>query len=450
MPRSLAARLAVASLCVLPILLATSSYLLDVAFRRSVLSGEEEQLKTQVYLLLGEMEFDKKQLLMPEAFQEPRLNQIDSGLYGWISSTSEKELWRSPSARLLELNSDPLQQTPIEPGTTQFTTIDSNVGTLFAFIFDVSWESVSGNEMLLRISTLHSHERADAEIAAYRSQLWRWLALLTVLIVSAQTLILKWSLRPLQKLSRDLEAVESGQNSQLEGAYPSEIQHVTDNFNRVLHSEKNQRERYRHTLNDLAHSLKTPLAVIQSQLSLEEDSEKTSHVINDQVARMNQIVSHQLARAAHSNNSIPGQAILVESVVRRLCESLKKVYFEKQTRVEIDVAANTFFNSDESDLMELLGNLIDNGFKYGKSWLGVKAHNQGSLLTVEVSDDGPGIPQDRRSLVLQRGARADTATTGQGIGLAVAIDIVSSYKGSLKIEESVRGGANIIIELPLK
>ena len=447
MPRSFAARFVAASLLILPILLAVSAYMLDLAFRRSLLSGEEEQLRTQVYLLLGAADFEGDSLVMPEAFQEPRLNQLDSGLYGFISTTDGVELWRSPSARLVNFGHNTPLVGAINPGATEFTVTKGNTGPLFLFYSDVAWELGDNHSKLLRLSILHNQETFNAEISGYRNQLWRWLSLLTVLIIAAQTIILRWGLRPLQFLAKDIEAIESGKSNQLSGEYPTEIQPVTENFNRVLVSEQQQRERYRNTLNDLAHSLKTPLAVVRSQLN-ESGNANDNVIVSDQIERMNQIISHQLARAVYTGPGITGKTIAVLPVVMRLTASLQKVYREKNISVDVELDNNIYFSGDERDLMELLGNIIDNAFKYGKQAISIAGEINNGRLRMTIADDGAGIPEQFRQVILRRGARADTAIPGQGIGLAVAIDIVSSYQGSLEVKESSAGGAAIVLSLP--
>lgn len=442
MPRSLAGRFLVASLLILPVLLGVSAYMLDLAFRRSLLSGETERLRAHAYLLLGAAEFSEGGLWMPEEFQEPRLNQIDSGLYGWIGSDEQRELWRSPSARLLELR---LPSSPIVPGETDFQVVPSSQGPLFAYSHDVAWETENG-EQLLRVWVLHHQQTLNAEQSAYRQQLWRWLGLLAVLIVASQAAILKWGLKPLKALARDLRLIESGAEPQLKGDYPSEIQAVTDNLNQVLGSERQQRERYRNTMDDLAHSLKTPLSLMQG--SLQSGGQESAQILTDQIGRMRQIVDHQLKRAVLNNAALPGQAVKVDTVVKRLVDSLNKVYRDKQVQTAISVADNCLFRGDERDLLELLGNLVENAFKYCRRQVRVGAEQDSKRLAIRIEDDGPGISASRRQTVLQRGARADTATAGQGIGLAVAVDIVSSYGGSLSVGVSELGGAAFTVNLP--
>lgn len=444
MPRSLAGRFLLASILLLPLLLGVSAYMLDLAFRRSLLSGEEERLRAHIYLLLGAAEFVDGSLWMPEEFQEPRLNQIDSGLYGWISSRDDPLLWQSPSAKLLEAS---LPATAIIPGNTAFDVVGSSQGPLFAYTHDVVWETDEG-EQVIRVGILHHQQTLEAEQSAYRQQLWRWLGLLAVLVILTQALILKWGLRPLKALAGDLRLIESGAEPQLTGEYPREIQTVTDSLNQVLNSQHNQRERYRHTMDDLAHSLKTPLSLMQGSLQSGNSNRDSSAVIAEQIQRMRQIVDHQLKRALITTTGLPGKAIAVAPLAHRLVDSLNKVYREKAVATDIRIDADCFFSGDQRDLLELLGNVIENAYKYCHQRVLISAEQQHGEVTLRIEDDGPGIPSTQRETILARGARADTATAGQGIGLAVAVDIISGYRGSLSITGSSLGGAAFVIKLP--
>jgi len=319
MPRSLSLRFFLASVVLLPMLLGLSAYSLDVAMRRSLLSGEQESLKTQVYLLLGVAELTDGELWMPEQFQEPRYNQIDSGLYALAQNARQQEVWRSPSAQLLNLTQASVNADTITPGTTSFSQTDSDHGTLFSLSHDIVWEQ-GGEENYFRLLILHQQDQYLAELSSYRKQLWRWLGILAVFIIVTQTLILRWGLKPLSNLARDLQNIKSGKSEQLTGHYPTEIQPVTDNLNQVLSSEREQRDRYRTTLDDLAHSLKTPLSVIQSsaQSGSASSTGDAANIITEQVERMNQIVDHQLKRAVVGNIGMMRSAINVKTLVTRM------------------------------------------------------------------------------------------------------------------------------------
>lgn len=425
---------------VLPLFLGLSGYLLDVAFQRSLLAGERERLNANVYLLLAAAEPRDDGLTLPAALTEPRFGDLNSGLYGFVYDATGAEIWRSGSAALLALAARP---DPVQPGRVEFAETAAGGERYYRFDYDIAWESESGDRSRYRFSILHTAAEAAAELAAWRKQLWRLLGGLALFLLAAQALILHWGLRPLQTLAARLRAVEEGAAPALHGDYPREVQPVVDNLNRVLRSERAQRERYRNTLGDLAHSLKTPLAVLRgSGLSAAE--------ADAQITRMDQIIQHHLQRAVvRAQQPRPDAPVSVAVVAGRIVAALHKVYAARN--IDFDSKAdNVYFHGAEADLMELLGNLLENAFKYGRGRVQLAAAADESSLSITVADDGPGVPEDKEREILRRGARADTAQPGHGIGLAVAVDIVSAYRGSLAVGRSRElGGAEFKIILPL-
>jgi two-component system sensor histidine kinase PhoQ len=269
-----------------------------------------------------------------------------------------------------------------------------------------------------------------------------------------QYLLLRWGLSPLKQLADEVSTIESGQIDMLQGHYPSELQAVSDNLNLLIKSERDRQKRYQTTLGDLAHSLKTPLAVISGVVQ-EKAQDKTRagqsglEEIHEQVERMNQIVGYQLKRAVKSQqNPLMAKQVNVQVVIQKLLTALTKVYRDKAVEVSQSIPEKLHFPGEESDLMELCGNLLDNAFKYTRSAVKVEARRDGDGLHIVISDNGKGIDDSAKQWVLERGARADTVVSGQGIGLAVAVDIISSYGGRLEVGEASSGGALIQVWLP--
>ncbi len=203
-------------------------------------------------------------------------------------------------------------------------------------------------------------------------------------------------------------------------------------------------------MGDLAHSLKTPLTVLQGAAEGDDATALTASV-NEQVGRMNDIVQYQLKRAAASGRQGLAQITPVAAVVNRLLRTLDKVYQEKQINCISEVAGEIVFSGDEGDLMELLGNLLENAFKYGRSKVVVRAkvNQSASELQISIDDDGPGITESEWQNVLKRGRRADERQPGQGIGLSVSDQIIRLYGGELRILSSELGGNRIFLWLPL-
>lgn len=449
---SLAARLLLASALLLPLFLGLTGIFLDSAFQRSLSAAEAERLRGQLFLLfsVAEMTLDDEQpdaqLSMPPVLLEPDFERLNSGLYAFIYDGEGELLWHSKSATALE--PPPFERFAPRRTTGELTLRETEVDGQphVSAHYDVLWEDELEREHPLRFALLYSRSYYAAELAAYRGQLWRWLGAAALLLLLAQSAILHWGLRPLARLAAALKAMQSGATSGLAGQHPRELQQVVDNLNQVLEREQALRQRYRDSLGDLAHSLKTPLAVLQSKLAEPDDTLRRT--LDEQLARMNQVVQYQLQRPLSDRQSGLHRQVPVAATVERLIAALQKVYSGKQMAVSSDLSPDAIFNGDDQDLLELLGNLLDNAFKYGRSQVAVAAHRQGGQLQISVGDDGPGVPEEQRPRILQRGQRLDRVQPGQGIGLAVCTDIVHSYAGSLSVGTHPLGGAQFSLTLP--
>ena len=425
--------------------------MLNHAYQRSLRAAERDALIGQIYILLGAAEPEGKTLQLPPSLAEPRYESINSGLMAWVVDDNGLIQWRSKSSELLSYEDMPRIGSAFSSGKRLFFSNFIQEQEYYAVTYDTIWDTDNG-ELQFRFVVMQSRDPMRNELKAYQKRLWKWLGGLAVLLTIIQTLIAKWSLRPLNKLASDLQKVEAGYQQQLAGKYPAEIQPVTDNLNRVLRNEQAQRERYRNTLSDLAHSLKTPLAVISGHLQNPSTESKVLHkTMDEQVSRMSAIVGHQLRRASAQVSQSADSFTVLKPMVERLTRALDKVYQQKVLTCSArDIPADLSIHCDESDLMELLGNIIENAYKYGKSYVRIAARELPAQHTKEITieDDGPGIADDVKQTILTRGARADSATPGQGIGLSVTVDILGSYGGKLDIMTSELGGAQFTIHIP--
>ncbi|MDP6024461.1 MAG: ATP-binding protein [Pseudomonadales bacterium] len=450
---SLRDRLLLTASLVLFTFLGLMGLVLDQAFQRSAEQGVSERLLIQIYGLLSVTEVENRELLLPEVLQEPRFNNPGSGLFALILDNTGSELWRSPSSVDLSLNSEETVGLHIglEPGSDRLGRIEqSNQHQYFFLSYKILWLGVGDTSSEYTIVVVEAMDSYFGEIKSYRNNLWGWLVGVTVVLILIQGLVMKWGLSPLDDLAGDLKAIEDGRQDYLDGDYPAEIAGVTRNLNLLLSSERQQREKYRTTLADLAHSIKTPLAILKGTANqlVYEDADKASDIqetIDEQVARMDQIVGYQLQRAVTDSTQLIKKSILVQPIVVKLIETLKKVYREKNLEIEVNLQECTFFG-DERDLMEVLGNIIDNACKYGRQHIRVEVGHQKDIdLVIVVEDDGNGISVKDRSRILNRGLRLDSQEAGQGIGLAIVIEIVERYGGTIEVGESLLGGASITI-----
>jgi len=453
---SLSNRLLLSTALTLLVFLGLVYYALEQAFVSSVTRSEAEKLNSTILLLLAEVEDGQRELSMPDNLQETKFNQFDSGLYGFVFNERGEEIWRSYSAvAVMDLPTEQdFRRTEI--GVTYFgPVVLQEEGFLYSTL-GVSWEfhpkgdtlNESEQDVFSRHYTFSVLQSADffyAELERFRTGLQFRLLSVAVVLLFVQLLVLRMGLLPLKRLSEDVSRVERGDIDQLEGVYPAELQGLTDNLNQLLNHELEQREQHKNRLSDLAHSLKTPLSIARGALL---KGEQDRNLLADQLQQMDEIVQYQLQRASRVRPAIAQRSTPVSAVLTRLCDALKKVYSDKHVHTQLRLEDSALCKMDESDLMELLGNILDNAFKYCRNAVHIRVSISSERCTVFVEDDGPGIPVQQREDIFARGQRLDTKKPGQGIGLAVVNDIVRSYDADISLGDSELGGACFQIQLP--
>jgi two-component system sensor histidine kinase PhoQ len=446
--RSLRARLLLVSAVVLAGFLGLTGLALDQAFRASAESALRERLQSHLYALLAAADLNPdNRLELPVELPEPRFNLVGSGLMAEVRDATGTPVWRSRSALGAEFAGT---ASASAPGARVYTqTHDASPRLMLSFA--TRWEGGGAPQ----IYVFHVAERLDehlAQIRQFRRGLFGWLAAATLLLLVAQALILRWGLAPLRRVAQDLSEMEAGRAQTLSGRYPAELQPLIDNLNALLAEARQHLQRYRDTLGNLAHSLKTPLAVLRGSVEARAPVEELRAVAQEQLQNMNQIVEYQLQRAAAAGRTALSVPLPVLPPARKLLAALEKVYAAKALRVETDIAPGVMFRGDEGDLLEILGNVADNAFKWARSRVRVQARNETTgqsrlHFTLRIEDDGPGIPDDQLPRVRARGARADAAIPGHGLGLAVVQEIVELYDGELVIARSPLGGAAVEVRM---
>lgn len=445
---SIHARVQTAAILVLMAFLGLGAVALDRAFRSSLEDATYERLMGQVYGLLAAAKEDRDgRIKLPDILPDPRLGQTDSGLYAEAGSSDADYFWRSASMLGREITF-PLSE---KPGVAEFQREKQTTGDYFALSYRILWADNAGAELNYRFSVAEEASGFTGQINAFRRTLLFWLGGVSLFLLVAQGMVLRWGLRPLREVSSDLDKIESGRAERLQGEYPKELEGLTHRINSLIHSGQASQARYRNSLGDLAHSLKTPLAVLQGAVE-ETDENALRAAVQEQVPRMNEIVQYQLKRAAASGFTGVQKAVSVMAVARRLIATLNKVYAEKGIKAELKGDASVEFRGDEGDLLEMLGNLLENAYKYSQLHVvfTTRFSTDNGSIEMLVEDDGEGIAPELRDKVINRGERADQRLPGQGIGLSVVDQIVRLYGGRLRIGTSNLGGALLEISIPSK
>ncbi len=449
---SLNKRLLVAASVVLVAFLGLTGLALDRAFRESALAAVQERLQAQVYMLLAVADLDETtHLILPEALPEARFSTPGSGLYAWVIKDEDKLVWQSQS--LLGMRLPVFPSTPA-PGQSRFQALRvADTTALFVLSFSVNWEVASERYQRYAFRVAETQQNFKVQLQRFRRSLWSWFLGATMVLLVVQGGILHWGLKPLRQVAREVREIESGQRADLAGPYPKELQPLTENLNTLIRHSQAHLERYRNALGDLAHSLKTPLAVLRSTVEDTSSTADLQRVIREQIERMNQTVEYQLQRAAASGPIALTAPLEVAPVLRKIVDSLAKVYADKSLTFQLQVDPGVLFYGEEGDLMEIVGNLSDNACKWSRTQVAISvnastADSRPTGLILEVEDDGSGIPVEQRRMILKRGERADPHTVGHGIGLAVVRSLVEEvYEGDLEIGVGDLGGACVRVRL---
>ncbi|MCO1334051.1 ATP-binding protein [Microbulbifer sp. OS29] len=441
---SLKGRLALVTSLVLVGFVLLISGVLEHAYRTSLDEAKQRELQLYIYTLLAVAEPEGNSLILPPELPEQRFNQPDTGLVGAVIDSDGRVIWRSESA----LAMPQLKFYPLLQGQQSYTqvSVPGEESHYSSFRQGVAWGLE--NENPFTFAVLEDAAPLQAQVGQFRSTMWHWLGLGALLLILAQWLVLRWGFAPLNALANALQDMQRGGADRLEGNFPRELRPLTDNLNLLIENERRQREKTRHTLADLAHSLKTPLAVLKG-LKFSGDSNTACRTLTDQVQRMDSIISYQLQRAVTSSPKSILRGTPVAPLLHKILDALEKVYRSKPSEVQSACSEDTLFYGDEGDLMEVLGNLLDNGYKYGAGQIGIAIENiaDGRKLSIRLTDNGPGLDKEKWKAVTQRGVRADEQQSGQGIGLAVVVDIVENYEGRISAQSLSEGGTEITVQL---
>lgn len=398
------------------------------------------RLQSTIYLLLAAAELDAGgALVMPPEFAEPRLSLPGSGLYAGIYNVLRGEQWQSAST----LGLQPPFRRSLQAGQWRNETADGAGRSFLSVSYAVTWKA-SAREAPLVLTVLEDRAAFDREVSAFTRTLWLWLGAAAVLLLLAQLWLLRWGLAPLRQVASEIRRIEEGEQSRIEGRYPTEISGLTDNLNTLIQQERERQARHRDALSFLAHSLKTPLAVLRSALA---EPAQLPATVAQQVNRMDDIVQHQLGRAIAGGAARFAPPLLVAPILERIRDALAKVYAERALDFSVECPPDLAWRIDEGDLFEMLGNLLDNAAKWARSRVLVRVWREAGRLCIRIEDDGPGF-SDTES-VLRLHVRGDERVPGHGVGLAVVSDLVASHQGELKLSRGSMGGGRVDIALPV-
>ena len=277
------------------------------------------------------------------------------------------------------------------------------------------------------------------------------MAVIAVLFMYAGFLQVRRGVSPIDQLRNRLAVLHKGGDARVGGAYPQEVQPVVDELNALLDERERRVARAVAKAGDLAHGLKTPLAVLahEAEQVRAAGHEQLAARIDQQIDRMRRQIDYHLARARSAASAAsPGARASIAASAEGIARVLQRLHSGRGMLIEIDAPASPAFSGQREDLDEMLGNLLDNACKWARTRVKLTCRKEGEQVVILVDDDGPGIEPSMREAILQRGVRADETAAGSGLGLAIVRDIAEIYRGSISLEASPAGGARARLCLP--
>ncbi len=468
--RSISTRLVIGTTLVLSVFVILTALSVSYSVRSRAETARFDRMQGLIYGILGATEINANpnegpslrinELELPDA----RLNQATTGLYAEIVGGDGVKLWQSRSTLV---NPPAAVDRPI--GDWLFETVEGRGGnqtSVNRLQLSTAWAFDNGEELPF---VVHVVDRADSllvELKRFDRTLWATLLASAFALLIVQLLVLKRSLKPLEKIGDEVRLIERGERDSLSSAVPTELLPLSSGLNALLSAERARHAQYRHLIDDLAHSLKTPLSVLQneaekasSQTHRSSASTKSSpaspeakgsninpDVITTEIDRIRESLDRSVQRAHIKAPSYLAPLISTEPAIRRVVSSLEKLYQHQHSGIRFDLQIDDapMVRMDNADLLELFGNVADNACKYGATEVTVTVST--SPRCVIFRDNGPGFPEGKLSILTQRGARADTQAQGQGMGLAAVRQMMESHGGTVSLANLDAGGAEVRLE----
>ncbi len=443
-PGSLAFRLVAAAVLWITAALAGGGILISTLFRDSVERGFDERLSVQLEALIGVGEIGAEgQLRLSRTPLDPRFDLPYSGWYWQISDAAGAPLLRSRSLW------DQVLALPAAPAPGMWTTeiAGPSQTTLRVRLMDITLPEMPAQAPALRFAIGADRAELRREIRPFTLALAWSLGALGLGLAGAVAIQVWIGLRPLRRMRGALADIRTGRTDRMAGDWPTEVRPLVRELDALMEHNAAVVERARTHVGNLAHALKTPLAVLGNEMG--RRGGPRAEAMERQVSTMRRWIDHYLARArAAATAAVLGARTPVAPVVEDLRRTLLRIHADRDLTIEATIPADAIFRGERQDLEEMLGNLMDNACKWTKFRVRVSAERSQSVLTLRIDDDGHGLPADRRSEAMRRGRRLDETAPGSGLGLAIVADIAELYSGALHLAESPLGGLRTELTLP--
>ncbi|WP_045836057.1 sensor histidine kinase [Hyphomicrobium sp. 99] len=453
---SLALRLFATSAAWTLLALPLAGYIIYALYRDDVQLSFDAQLKKLLtQITIDSMSTMGDEPVNPPNLYEPLFEVTQSGWYWQIRPIdgAPGRTLVSPSLATATLPSPYDRKFPTDDTGTRWMNVPGPTGTTIRILEFIDSPGHDPEKTKYSIIVAGPMDWFEETVAKFRARLTSALALVGLGLLAVTVFQVRFGLLPLRRIERGLASIRSGQVERLEGQLPAEIEPLQTELNALIESNQDIIDRARTQVGNLAHALKTPLAVITNEAR--EDKSAFGSKVTEQAHLMRDQISHYLdrARIAARTNTI-GRVTPVETIAEPLVRALERIHREKGISIDYTVQPGAKFQGEKQDLEEMLGNLLDNACKWGQArvYLTAVVNNPDTTarrkLKITVEDDGPGLSPEQRAKIGKRGLRLDETKPGSGLGLSIVADLAASYRGRLRLDASEHGGLKAIVELP--
>ena len=425
--------------------LAGTAFLLTDLYSRALDTNLSNQLKFDIDTLSSATLDSSEPDFSDVGVTDPRFNRAAAGWYWIIRDESGAVLATSRSA----VGSVPPALTgSFDADNYRSDILSDEAGNRIRAIE----RSTTSNGRPLKITVTGNLDESLALVGQFRGQTLTVLGAVGIALAIMSGIVARLALRPIDRLGRAIELVREGESETITGSYPREIAPLAEEVNELLRSNTQILERARNQVGNLAHGLKTPLAVLRNEAAAAKDN-ALSRVVTSESEKMTQLVTTYLDRARLAARSgVVGKKADAAMVMLRLVRVMQKLNQNVTIAFRRPDASLPWFRGDEGDLEEMAGNLLDNACKWSKGQIAVTMMAERAstvqMLLIRVEDDGPGLTEEEAKKVLRRGVRLDEKTPGSGLGLDIVKELVDVYGGSLQLKRSVLGGLLCELRLP--
>jgi len=453
---SLALRLFATSAAWTLLALPLAGYIIYALYRDDVQLSFDAQLKKLLtQITIDSMSTMGDEPVNPPNLYEPLFEVTQSGWYWQIRPIdgAPGRTLVSPSLATAMLPSPYDRKFPTDDTGTRWMNVPGPTGSTIRILEFIDSPGHDPEKTKYSIMVAGPMDWFEETVAKFRARLTSALSLVGLGLLAVTVFQVRFGLLPLRRIERGLASIRSGQVERLEGQLPAEIEPLQTELNALIESNQDIIDRARTQVGNLAHALKTPLAVITNEAR--EDKTAFGTKVAEQAHLMRDQITHYLdrARIAARTNTI-GRVTPVEAIAEALVRAIERIHSEKGISIDYTVQPGAKFQGEKQDLEEMLGNLLDNACKWGQSrvYLTAVVNNPDTTsrrkLKITVEDDGPGLSPEQRAKIGKRGLRLDETKPGSGLGLSIVSDLAASYRGKLRLDASEHGGLKAIIELP--